>query len=80
MLRNVEIFRVIKILIRSSLDPIDDSWLQINQKCSRNIVFIVGLVEKDVFAVVSLNSEIFQDSLGTDTMLLTQVLPEFVSN
>jgi hypothetical protein len=80
MLRNVEIFRVIKILIRSSLDPIDDSWLQINQKSSRDIMFIVGLVEKDVFAVVSLNSEIFQDSLGTDTMLLTQVLPEFVSN
>lgn len=80
MFRNVEVLRVVQILIRSSLNPIDNSGLQIDQESPRDVVLIVSLVEKDIFAVVSLNGKIFQDSLRADAVLLAQVLPEFVSD
>jgi len=43
-------------------------------------MFIIRLVEEDIFAVVSLRSVLLKDTLSTDAVLMTQLLPEFIAN
>jgi hypothetical protein len=80
MLSNVEILRVVEILIHPILNRVDNTGLQIDQKSARYVVLIISLIEKHIFPVVSLGRVLLQVTFWIDTVLLTQTLPEFVSN
>ena len=54
MLRDENILIVVKVLIISLLDGINDSWLKINQESPGNVVVIVCLVEKHVLPIITL--------------------------
>ena len=43
-------------------------------------MLIICLVEEDIFSIISLSSVLFEDALPADTMLVAQLLPEFVTN
>jgi len=43
-------------------------------------MFIISLVKEDIFSIVSISGVVFKDALRTDTVFLTQILPELVSN
>jgi len=80
MLSDVEVLRVVEVLVGSTLNRVDDSRLQVDEERARNIVLVVSLVEKDVLAVVALHGVLLQDALRTDAVLLAQAFPELVSN
>lgn len=58
------------------------SWLEIYEDSSRNIVFVIGLIEEDVFAVSTLllGCILFQCTILCDTMFAAEVLPEVRSD
>jgi len=75
-----EVFRVIQVGIKPVLDAVDDTRLQVDHKCARNIMLVVGLIEEDIFSIVSLSRVLFENTLSADTVLHAQLLPELVSN
>jgi hypothetical protein len=51
-------------------------WLEVNENCSGNIVFIICLIEKHVFTVAPLCRPVLEDALFVDAMFGTKPLPE----
>lgn len=51
-------------------------WLEVDQKCARNVVFIICLVKEYVFTVTPLCRPVLEDALFVDTVLGTKPLPE----
>jgi hypothetical protein len=39
-------------------------------------VIVIGLIEKDVFAVISVYCKVLEHSIGVDPVFLAQLLPE----
>ena len=78
--RDKEILRVVQILVKSILNTVNDSWLEIDQKRSSNVMLVIRLVEKYIFTVISLCCILLKDAFSADSVLLTKLLPEFVSN
>lgn len=58
------------------------SWLQVDQDGSRDVVFVIGLVEEYVFSVIALAIDCFflEYALRVDSMLLAELLPELNSD
>lgn len=80
MLGDIEVLWVVQVLVEPILDGVDDSGLQVDEECARDVVLIISLVEENILPVISLCRIFFQVPLGVDSVLLTQTLPEFVSN
>jgi hypothetical protein len=80
MLGYVEVLWVVQVLVEPILDSIDDTGLQVDKERARDIVLIISLVEENILSVISLGRIFLQVTLGVDSVLLTQTLPEFVSN
>jgi hypothetical protein len=80
MLCNVEVLWVVQILVEPILDCVDDTGLQIDEERARDVVFIISLVEENILSIISLGRIFLQVSLWIYSVLLTQTLPEFVSN
>lgn len=51
-------------------------WLEINENCTGNVMFIVCLIKKHVFTVAALCRPVLEDALFVDTMLGAEPLPE----
>ena len=51
-------------------------WLEVNENCTGNIMFIVCLIEKHVFTVAPLCRPFLEDALFVDAMLGAKPLPE----
>jgi hypothetical protein len=77
---DVEVFRVIDVLVWTGLDCVEDSRFQIQENGARNITSIVRLVEEDILSVSTLCRKVFKVAILIDTMLLTKLLPELRSN
>jgi hypothetical protein len=80
MLGDIEVLRIVKVLIKAILNRIDNTRLQINQKSARNIVLIICLIEKHILSVISLCRIFLQVTFRIDSMLLAKTLPELISN
>ena len=80
MLGNVEVLWIVQVLVESILDCVDDTGLQVDKESARYVVLIISLVEEYILPVISLGRILLQVTLGVDSVLLTQTLPEFVSN
>jgi hypothetical protein len=80
MLGNVEVLRIVEVRVESILDSVDNSWFQVDQKSPRDVVLVVCLVEEHILPVISVPCIVFKDTFRVNSMFLTQVLPEFVSN
>lgn len=53
-LADEDIFRIEEISVALALDHVDHAGLQVEQQSSRNVMVIVGLVEKNILPIVSL--------------------------
>ena len=80
MLGDVEVLWVVQVLIEPILDGVDDTGLQVDEERARDVVLVISLIEEDILPVISLGRIFLQVALGVDSVLLTQTLPEFVSN
>jgi hypothetical protein len=80
MLGDIEVLWVVQVLVEPVLYGVDDTGLQVDEERARDVVLIISLVEEDVLPVISLGRIFLQVPLGVDSVLLTQTLPEFVSN
>jgi len=80
MLGDIEVLRVVQVLVETILDCVDDTGLQVDEERARYVVLIISLVEENILSVISLGRIFLQVTLGVDSVLLTQTLPEFVSN
>lgn len=56
-LADEDVLRVEQIPVPLALDHVDHTGLQVQQQSSWNIVVVVGLVEKNILAIVSLCSD-----------------------
>jgi hypothetical protein len=68
---DVKVLRIVNISIRPCLNTIYNARFKIEENSARNVASIVGLIEKDVFAITTFCREIFEITLLTDTVLLT---------
>ena len=80
MLGDVEVLWIVQVLVEPILDCVDDTGLQVDKKRARDVVLIISLVEENILPVISLGRIFLQVTFGVDSVLLTQTLPEFVSN
>jgi hypothetical protein len=58
----------------------DDTWLQIDQQGSWDIMLIISLVKEHIFSIFALGGVGLKDAIGGDTVLSAQLLPEFVTD
>lgn len=80
VLSQVDVLRVVELGVGGVEDGVDHPGLQVQQHGPRDVVLIIGLVEKDVLAVRALGGELLHDALGADTMLGAQLFPELEPN
>ena len=69
MFCNIEVLRVVQISIKSILNPINDSWFKINKQRSRYVMFVISLIEEDIFSIIPLCCILFQYSIRVDAVL-----------
>lgn len=64
------------------MDSVYDSRLKVNKKRARNIMIIVGLIEKNIFSVLYLIAHcILLEYAGrADAMLLAELFPKLATN
>lgn len=75
-----EVLRVVQVRVEAVLDAADHTRLQVYQQRARDVMLVIGLVEKDIFAVVTLGRVLLKDALSADAVLVTQLLPKLVAN
>lgn len=80
MFGNIEILGIVQIRVESILYAVDYSGFQVDEESSGNVMFIICLVEKDIFSVITLSSIFFKNAFRIDSMFHTKLFPEFVSN
>lgn len=73
---HIEVLRVVDILMRSRLDPIEHARLEIQEDGAGNVACVVGLVEEDIFAVAAFGREGLEVAVAVDAMFEAQLLPE----
>lgn len=76
----VKVLGIINILVRTRLDPVNNTGLEVDQDRSRDISGVVALVEKDIFAVTALGRKVLEVSILTDSVFLTQLLPKLAAD
>jgi hypothetical protein len=75
-----EVLWVVDVLVRTGFDCIDYAWFEVQQDRSRDVTCIVGLVEKDVFAVAAFGRKVFEVAILRDAVLEAKLLPELAAN
>ena len=76
MFPNEEVFRVVDVLVRTALNPIDHARLEIDEDGSWDVTGVIALVEEDILAITALGCEVLEVSVAGDAVLLAQLLPE----
>jgi hypothetical protein len=66
-----EVFRVVDVLVWSTLNAVDNSRLKINQDGAGNVARVIALVEEDIFTITAFGGKVFKLPVATDAMLLT---------
>lgn len=59
---------------------VDDPGFHVHEEAPRNVLPVVGLIEEDVFSVVTLERELFEDSFVVDSVFTDELLPKFNSD
>lgn len=77
---DIEIFRVVNVLVGTVLDRIEYSRLQVEQYSSGDVASVVRLIEENVFSVAALSRKVFEIAVLADAMLLTKLLPELLAD
>jgi hypothetical protein len=75
-----EVFWIVDVLVGTGFNCIDYAWLEVQQDCAWDIACIVGLVEKDVFAVAAFGCKIFEVAILRNAVLEAELLPELATN
>ena len=70
-LSDVEIFRVIYVLVWTRLYAVDDSGLKVYENGARDVSRVVALVVEDILSVTALGSKVLEVAVLVDAMLLT---------
>lgn len=68
------------MLVRKLVGSVAHTRLQIDEDGPRDVAGVVALVVEDILPVTALGCEVLQVTVLTDSMLLTQLLPELASN
>jgi len=77
---DVEVLRVVDVLVRARLDRLEHPRLQIQQNGARDVARIVGLVEEDILAVAALGRKVLEVAVAIDAVFLAQLLPELLAD
>jgi len=51
-------------------------WLEVNENCTRNVMFIICLIKKHVFTVAPFCRPVLEDALFVDAVFGAEPLPE----
>jgi hypothetical protein len=76
VLVDVEVLRVVYILVGPGLDGVDDAVLEVEQDGARDVARVVGLIEEDVLAVAALGGKVLEVAILVDAVLEAELLPE----
>ena len=60
------------------MDPVDHPWLEIDENSPWDVVFIVGLVEKHIFPIASVDDVVMQQPVLRNAMFCYKLLPKLV--
>jgi len=77
---NIEVLRVVDVLVGTGLDIVDDARLEVEQDGAWDVASVVGLVEEDILAVAAFGREVFEVPVTVDAVLKTQLLPKLGSD
>ena len=80
MFADVKILWVVEGAVKTVLNRVNHSWLQVNKQCTRYIVIIVSLVEKYVLAVFALTCILLECTIPTDAVFHAQLFPKLVTD
>ena len=80
MIGHKEVLWIVQVGIESVLNTVDDSWLEINEDRPWNVMLIISLIEEHIFTIVAISCVFFKDTLTTNAVLKTQLLPKFVAD
>lgn len=80
ILADIEVLRIVNVLERASLYSVDYTWFQVDEDSPRNVPCVVALVEEDVFPVTALGREILEVAVLSNSVFLTELLPELTAN
>ena len=67
---NIEVLRVVNVLVLAALDAVDDTRLEIDQDCSWDISSVVTLVEEDILPVASFSGKVLEIAILVNAVLL----------
>ena len=77
---DVEVLRVVDVLVGARLDGVEHSGLEIEKDSARNIASVIRLIEEDILTVAAFCCEVFEVTVLVDAVLLTQLLPELLAH
>ena len=77
---NVNVLGIIQVGIRPSANLVHHARLKINKDGAGDVVIIVGLVEKNVLAIVSVNSKTLKTAACVNAMLNAKLAPELAAH
>ena len=75
---DVEVLRVVDVLVGARLDGIEHPGLEVEEDCAGNVASIVRLVEEDILAVAAFCRKVLEVAIAIDTVFLTELLPELL--
>jgi hypothetical protein len=77
---DVEVLRVVDVLVGPRLDAVDDARLEVDQDRAGYVPRVVALVVEDVLAVAALGREVFEVAVLVYAVLLAELLPELAAD
>lgn len=78
--REEDVFWIEEVFDFGVLDGIDDTGLEVYEASSRNVAFVVGLVEEDIFAVSTGGGKVFEDAVVVDAVFGAELFPKLGSD
>lgn len=81
MSREEDVFWIEEVSDFGVLDGIDDTGFEIYEAGTRDVSFVVGLVEEDVLAVSTTSGgKVFEDAVVVDSVFGTKLFPKLRSD
>jgi hypothetical protein len=77
---DIEVLRVVDVLVGPRLDAVDDARLEVDQDGPRDVPRVVALVVEDVFAVAAFGREVLEVAVLVYAVLLAELLPELAAD
>jgi hypothetical protein len=77
---DVEVLRVVDVLVWAGLNAVDDAGFEIDQDRSGDIPRVVALVVEDILAVAALGCEVLEVAILVYAVLLAELLPELAAD